>query len=430
MKELNKQTIKLQINNRRDEILEWLKKLITFPSENRYPDGFEGEAQNFIESECRNCGFDVDVFLPTDIEGIEKHPYWLNGRNYNNNRKNVVAKWNSKGNGKSVLFSGHIDVAPFEPDNWKTTRPFVPLVKDGRLYGRGASDMKGGLAASFWALKILKDLGYEPGGDIIFESLVDEEFAGGNGTLAARLKGYNTDFAIVTEPTRMEICSACPGAILGDFIIKGNAGMPYMGVPIYNPIDGAARVIELFKEWKTYWRSINNSHELFIGNDNALNYLIWDISTRISDEFIQMGTPAVVKISWIVWVYPGTSEERFFNIFRNFWDEKIKKDNILRNFEFDIRQSFHYIRPWETPKDNIGVNKLKSCFTEYTGKEKNITSATFSCDMAIYGEVGDMPVVLLGPRGDNLHGSDEWVLLEDIYDLIGIFILFIKEWCK
>jgi acetylornithine deacetylase/succinyl-diaminopimelate desuccinylase-like protein len=50
--------------------------------------------------------------------------------------------------------------------------------------------------------------------------------------------------------------------------------------------------------------------------------------------------------------------------------------------------------------------------------------------MAIYGDVGRIPVILLGPRGDNLHGSDEWVLLEDIYNLIGIFILFIKDWCK
>jgi len=99
-KELNKYTIKLQIDKRRDEVLEWLKKLIAFPSENRYPDGFEGEAQNFIESECRNCGFDVDVFLPTDIKDIKKHTYWLSGRTYNNDRKNVVAKWHGNKNGK------------------------------------------------------------------------------------------------------------------------------------------------------------------------------------------------------------------------------------------------------------------------------------------------------------------------------------------
>ncbi|MDD5658814.1 MAG: M20/M25/M40 family metallo-hydrolase [Actinomycetota bacterium] len=429
MMELNKELIRAHIETRKDEIIEWIKILISFPSENRYPDGFEKQAQDFIKKECENCGFDVDVFSPLDIKNIQEHKYWLHGRNYEDDRKNVVAKWHGHSKGRSVLLSGHIDVAPFEPDNWKITRPFIPKIKDGKLFGRGSSDMKGGLAASFWALKILKDLKYEPKGDIIFESLVDEEFAGGNGTLAARLKGYNTDFAIVPEPTRMEICSACPGAILGDFVIRGNSGMPYMGLPIHNPINGAARIAELFKDWIKYWKSIN-SHELFIDKGKELNYLLWDMSTQVSDEFIQMGTPALIKISWIVWVYPGTDEEKFFRIFKEFWNEKIMKDTVLKNFDIDIKQSFHFVRPWETDKNSKGINEIIESYYKYTGKETSITGATFSCDMAIYGDVGKIPVILFGPRGDNLHGSDEWVMIEDIFDLIGIFALFIKNWCR
>jgi len=429
MTEYRHKLLKLQIEDRKKEIEEWLKELVSIPSENRYPEGFEAKAQNFIEEECRKCGLEVDSFLPTDISGIENHKFWLKGRNYKNDRKNVIARWKGSSGGRSVLLSGHVDVAPHEPDNWKETRPFVPIIKDGRLYGRGSADMKGGLAASFWAIKILKDSGYIPSGDIIFESLVDEEFAGGNGTLAARLKGYNTDFAIVPEPTRMEICSACPGAILGELIIKGNAGMPYMGLPIYNPIDAASKIIDFFKEWIEYWRSIN-SHELFLEKSKELNYLLWDISTQVSDEFIQMGTPATVKISWVVWVYPGTDEEEFFKLFREFWDRKIKNDRILKNFKYDIRQTFHFVRPWQTDKCDYGVSEIIKSYRDFTGRDTGITGATFSCDMAIYGDVGKIPVILLGPGGDNLHGSDEWVLLEDIYSLIGIFILFIKNWCK
>ncbi len=421
--------IKLLIKDRKNEIDAWLKKLISFPSENRYPDGFEADAQNFIENECKKNGFDVYTFLPTEIKGIELHKDWLKGRNYQNNRKNVVAKWKGNSGAKSVLLSGHIDVAPFEPDNWKETRPFIPKIKQGKLYGRGSADMKGGLAALFWAVKILKEIGFVPGGDIIFESLVDEEFAGGNGTLAARLKGYNTDFAIITEPTRMEVCLACPGAILGEIIIKGNAGMPYMGLPIQNPIDGAAKVIQLFEKWIQHWRNIN-SHELFLEKDNELNYLLWDISTQVSDEFIQMGTPANVKVSWIVWVHPGTTEEAFFKEFEAFWDKNIKKDKELSNFKFDIRQTFHFVKPWQTEKESSGVKEIIKVYSDYMEIKPKVTAATFSCDMAIYGDTGKMPVILLGPRGDNLHGSDEWVLLEDIYSLIGIFILFIKNWCK
>ncbi|MDD3520973.1 MAG: M20/M25/M40 family metallo-hydrolase [Actinomycetota bacterium] len=429
MTENIKKIVSNQIEKRKKEIEEWLKKLISIPSENRYPEGFEAQAQNFIKDECKKCGFEIDTFLPTDIKGIENHDYWLAGRNYGNDRKNVVARWKGDSKGNSVLLSGHVDVAPYEPDNWKETRPFIPLIKEDKLFGRGAADMKGGLAASFWAMKILKDSGFKPSGDIIFESLVDEEFAGGNGTLASRLKGYNTDFAIVPEPTRMEICSACPGAILGEFIIKGNAGMPYMGLPIYNPIDGASRIIHFFKEWIKHWRSIN-SHELFLEKGKELNYLLWDISTRVSDEIVQMGTPAAVKISWVVWVHPDTNEEEFFKEFKEFWDKKIKEDRILKNFEFDIKQTFHFVRPWQTDKSNKGVSKIIKSYSDYTGIKTVAKGATFSCDMAIYGDVGRIPIVLLGPRGDNLHGSDEWVLLEDIFSLIGIFIIFIKDWCK
>ena len=104
--------------------------------------------------------------------------------------------------------------------------------------------------------------------------------------------------------------------------------------------------------------------------------------------------------------------------------------NILSNFKFDIKQTFHFVKPWQTDRENAGIKELIKIYSDYTGITPKISAATFSCDMAIYGETGNMPVIILGPRGNNLHGSDEWVLLEDIYNLIGIFILFIKNWCK
>ena len=254
--------VRQAIETRRAEILNWTMKLMRFPSENRPPSGTEGEAQEFLAAECGKLGWATELFLPTDVPGIEQHPYWLAGREYPARRRNLAARWQGAGTGKSILFSGHVDVAPFEPDNWKACRPFEPAVRDGRLYGRGSVDMKGGLAASFWAMQILSDLGFTPAGDLIFESVVDEEFAGGNGTLAARLKGFNADLAVLTEPTRMQVCPACLGAFLGDITIRGRAGMPFMGSAIANPVFAAGRIISLFREWQEAWRR-GNSHPLF-----------------------------------------------------------------------------------------------------------------------------------------------------------------------
>jgi len=428
MRTIDSSTIAEEVKKNSENILNWLKKLISFPSENRPPEGFEKETQEFIAEELLNLGMDIDVFYPDKIEGIKNHPSWLDGRNYSNGRVNVVGKWTG-GEEKSLLFSGHADVAPHGPGNWVETEPYKPLLKGGKLYGRGSADLKGGMASAFWAIKILKDLGFEPSGDIVFESVVDEEYAGGNGTLASRLKGYNTDLAVLVEPTRMQVCLACLGAILGEISLKGNAGMPYMGSAIANPIYGASKIVEIFKSWEKRWIA-SNSHPLFTGKDKELKILIWDIDSKIKEEFTQMGTPLITKLSWIVWCYPGENEDSFLKDFKKFWHEKSSQDHELRLFDVEIKSTYHYVRPWETSIENIGVAELINSYREYTKTVPEVTGAPFSCDYAIYGDTGNMPTVILGPRGDNLHAPDEWVLLEDIFTLTGIFASTAAKWCK
>ena len=427
MTDISSETIRQAVENRADDIIEWTKQLIRFPSENRPPNGDESEVQNFISDQCRQLGLDVDVFAPHEVPGIEDHPSWLPGRNYGNDRNNVVARWSGGNGGKSILFSGHADVAPFEPDDWKVCRPYEPVVKDGRLYGRGSADMKGGLAASFWGVKILRDLGFEPDGDILFESVVDEEFAGGNGTLAARLRGYQADMVVVPEPTQMQICPACFGAFLGDMILKGQAGMPYTGSAIPNPLNGAAHVIELFGEWEKQWRQ-ENSHPMFTEPGKELNVLVWKIDSTRPGEFTQLGTPLEVRLSWIVWCHPNTIEEEFYKQFQAFWDTHAETDPALRPFGLKLERTFHFVKPWETPTDSPEVKAVVKA-ADASGIKPHVTGFQASCDLAIYGEAG-MPAIILGPRGENLHAPDEWVNVEDIINLTTIFAHLASEWCS
>jgi acetylornithine deacetylase len=428
MKGIDPQGVRAAVKRRKEDILRWTEKLIRFPSENRPPEGNEGEAQEFIARECRKMGLEVDAFGPGEIPGIRRHPLWLQGRNYPENRKNVVAIWRGSGGGRSLLLSGHIDVAPREPGNWTVTGPFDPVVKDGKLYGRGSADLKGGLAAAFWALKLLQGLGFKPRGDILFESVVDEEFAGGNGTLASRLRGHNADLAILTEPTRMEVCPACLGAFLGNLTLRGRAGIPYMGRAIPNPILGAARVVELFDRWQEIWRS-RNSHELFKEEGKQLNVVLWNIDSKTPGEFTQLSIPALTRVDWVVWCYPGMSEDEFYRQFNQFWEKAAGEDKRLKPFALEITRDYHYVKPWETDPADLGVGKVIEVFTDYTGKPPRVGGAPLSSDMAIYGEVGRMPTVILGPRGDNLHAPDEWVLVEDVCTLTGIFVCLAAGWC-
>ena len=425
---MDPESISLMVDKNRSRILQWTESLIRFPSENRPPDGNEGEAQRFIEEECRALGFEVDSFRPDSVPDIENHPYWLTGRNYPDERKNVVARWKGSGGGRSILLSGHIDVAPREPGKWEVTSPFEPLLRNGRLYGRGSADLKGGIAAAYWAIRILVELGFKPGGDILFESVVDEEYAGGNGTLASRLKGYNADLGILTEPTRMEVCPASLGAFLGNITLKGKAGVPYMGSKITNPVHGISRVIQLFSEWEENWRR-GNSHPLFKGQDKQLKILLWNLDTGPEGEFIQLGAPMAVRLSWVVWCYPGMGEEEFYRGFRKYWEEA-GMDEELRHYRIEIIPEYHFVRPWETDPSTEAVQVVLDAWQEYTGERPSIGGASFSCDLAIYGDVGKMPCVIIGPRGDNLHAPDEWVQVEDIYSLTGIFASIISRWCS
>ncbi len=428
MSHITADKLRAAVKARANEIIEWTKSLMRFPSENRPPDGTEADAQEFIAAECRKLGLELDVFSPEEIPDIQKHPGWLVGRKYGIGRRNVVARWKGQGGGKSLLLSGHVDVAPFEPDNWKVCRPYEPVVKEGRLYGRGAADMKGAQAAAFWALRVLRDLGFTPRGDILYESVVDEEFASGNGTLAARLRGHNADLAVVGEPTRLEVCPACIGAFLGNLTLGGKAGMPFMGAAIANPIVGAARAVRFFEEWQEKWRA-QNHHPLFTDAGKELNCLLWRIDSTKPGEFTQMGTPLLAKISWIVWCHPGMTEEEFYRRFRAFWQERVASDPALAALEFKLEPDYHFVKPWETPSSDPAVQAVVKAFGEYQGAAPKVGGAPFSCDLAVYGETGKMPAVLLGPRGDNLHAPDEWTPVEDILALTGIYANIAARWC-
>ncbi len=450
---IDTQRIRAAVEERRAEILAWTSKLIGFASENRPPTGAEREAQEFLAAACRREGWSVDLFAPHEVPGVREHRYWLAGRQYDDGRRNLVAVWQGTGRrgagrrgagrpaaggagggtagsagGRSLLLGGHVDVAPYEPDHWTVCRPYEPVVKEGRLYGRGSADMKGGLAAAFWALRILRELGFAPSADILFESVVDEEFAGGNGTLAARLKGYNADLAVVAEPTRLEVCPACLGAFLGELTLTGRAGMPYTGTGIPNPIHGAARAVELFGEWQALWRA-GGDHPLFRDPGKELNVLLWQIDSRRPGEFTQMGTPLLTRIAWIVWCHPGMSEEEFHRRFRAFWEERASREPALAPFAVELVPTYHYVRPWETPAADPAVQAVAEAFRRYAGREPAVGGAPFSCDLGLYGDPGGMPCLLLGPRGDHLHAPDEWVLLEDIYTLTGVYAELARAWC-
>ncbi len=196
------------VDEKTPEIAAFLARLIQFDSET----GKEGPIQEFIAGYLKGMGLEVDSGCPTSTS-------WRSillstprvGRDFSG-RPNVVGVYRGDRSAKSLLFNGHVDTIPLTPvTDWQ----FDPLsgeLKDGRILGRGSSDMKGGLAAMTLALKTLLDTGLAPRGSVILEYVMDEEVSG-LGTLACVTRGYKADAGISLETSDLHVQPACIGRL-------------------------------------------------------------------------------------------------------------------------------------------------------------------------------------------------------------------------
>ena len=129
------------------------------------------------------------------------------------------------GGGRSLILNGHIDTVTIEPTDEWTQDPFGAHIADGLMYGRGTSDMKGGLMAGLLAMAYLIESGARLRGDVIVQSVVNEEHAG-NGTLDLVRRGYAADAAIVLEPTNNAVCVSHPGGLYWQVTVPGVVRSP------------------------------------------------------------------------------------------------------------------------------------------------------------------------------------------------------------
>ena len=115
--------------------------LVNIPTENHPPYGDEAKGQEYMKHYFKKMGFEVDEYSPQDLPEYESNLLFIK-RNFDG-RNNLAAVWKGTGGGRSLLLSGHMDVAPKEPMPWTITEPFSALMKNGKIYGRGSADMKG-----------------------------------------------------------------------------------------------------------------------------------------------------------------------------------------------------------------------------------------------------------------------------------------------
>ena len=237
------QGVVAEIGRREADLVRLAADLIGFDTTARDPDDpprEERALQEHLAARLRAAGAEVELFEadPSDFEGKPLYPPGMGFEG----RPQLVARFAGTGGGKSLLFNGHIDAVSYEPlDRW-TSHPLKAEVRDGKLYGRGSCDMKGGIACMVFAAEVLSGLGVRLAGDLLVTTNTDEESSGAGG-LALVLHGVKADAGIVTEPTGFDVWISCRATSYAEIAVPGRPGHAEVFQPHWRE-GGAVNAIE------------------------------------------------------------------------------------------------------------------------------------------------------------------------------------------
>ncbi|MBR3933649.1 MAG: M20 family metallopeptidase [Clostridia bacterium] len=184
---MNIKDICQKIEEEKNELFELLTSLIKINSENFSSYGNEENMAKQLDVLCRELGLETDVFSPLELDGFTNHPDYLPGRNLEN-RYNMVARWHGETDCDELMLMAHEDTVEIgDRNNWDFD-PLQGIIKDGKIYGRGACDDKYAIATVLFVIKLLKKLGFTPKKNLLFAAYSDEEHGGSHGALSCVLK--------------------------------------------------------------------------------------------------------------------------------------------------------------------------------------------------------------------------------------------------
>lgn len=244
------QRVIAEIEHRRDDLVALLCALIGFDTRAPDPDYAPREdaaLQAFVAARLERRGFAVRVWEPDSV-ALRPSRYVHPERHTFAGRPQLVARRLGSGGGRSLLFNGHVDVVTYEPREQWTASPLAATVRDGCVVGRGACDMKGGVAAMLVAAEALSDLGVPLLGDLIVNTVTDEESTG-LGSLACALDGVQADGGIVPEPTSLHTWLGTRGSLMPHITVEGragHAGYPHDSATPGGPVNAAEKMLLVF----------------------------------------------------------------------------------------------------------------------------------------------------------------------------------------
>lgn len=407
-----------------ERIVSWLQELVRIPTENRPPGGDEKAGQQWLAEWLEREGIGATLYKTEEVEGMVDHPLrrpevQLEGR------PNLIAHQPGAAPDESpgLLLSGHMDTVPVGLGEW-TYPPFSGEVSEGRLYGRGAYDMKSGLLANFAVAVMLKELGLQLRGDLFVESAADEEFAGGHGAIAGRLAGYNPPAVIISEPSELQVYRAHRGLRVVRLRLQGKGGVPFSGQGPEPAVHHLPRLIEGLEAFGEKRNEKAKRPSAYASTPRALHYMITKIRANEWAEDAVLAVPETVDVEFFWETFPGETQEAVEAEFENWLAGFCQQHQVEISRQYSLRWMDGYELAADHPFTTCAGEVM-----EELGHSGKATGSPFPCDLYLYNHFGVKAGLLLGPRGGNAHAPDEYVELDSVMQLIRALGRITVRWC-
>jgi acetylornithine deacetylase len=406
---------------RREELFALAERLIAFATP--CPPGRNtGAIQDFLAARLRA--------LDADVRMIPLYP----------GDAQLVARLPGRGGGASLLLNGHVDVASTAPDEPWTLPPFQPVRREGRIYGRGATDMKGGIAAALVALETTVATVGRLRGDVMVQLVTGEEM-GEAGTLAALECTPAADLALVLEPTSGDVSLGQGGVVTGWITIRSaetfHDAMRRRMIHAGGGIRGASAIEKMMvvlaslQTLERHW-AVVKSHPAFPAG-----------ATTINPAAIEGGRhPAFVADRCALWItvhfYPGETVEGVTGEIEATVRAASAADPWLREhppaFQWGGRSMIEdrgeAFPAFETPSDHPGAVLVADAHADVCGTRPAFRTSGGVCDGGWIAERG-IPVVVYGPGGfGQAHAVDEYVTLDDLVRCARVYARVIAGWSE
>lgn len=417
MKRIEKQILDA-VDHLTDDVLDFTCRLVAEPST------LENEASvlRVMEKELTKLSFDP-VRVPIDPVTLSEHLGFAPVPWSYDSRYNVVARREASADGgRSALFNGHLDVVSPEPRILWNTDPFEPVERDGWLYGRGAGDMKSGVAAMTYAVHAVEKAGFGFKAPVTIETVIEEECSG-NGALACVAAGHDAEAVLIPEPMGLAILTAQLGVL---WFKVSLTGVPRHVREAQAGVNAIEKCIPLIAALRDLEAEMNQDvHPIYEGIQHPINLNIGIIKGGDWPSTV----PAAAEFHCRLSFFPGKTYDQMRQRIVDTIAQATQADPWLAENQpkvefYGFRSEGHVV-----DRNQPAFNTLNDCHREINGQDAGELISTATTDVRAFYYYTQAQATCYGPVAENIHAANERVKIESVIHTAKVYTLFLARWC-